>query len=533
MVTTEQQYDVDLTGVNIAPEVLHLLPKKVAQRYKVVVFGEDIGRAVKLGVVQPTSEETREFIERLARDNQMAMEQYRISEESFNVALEQYKTEEESSAEDIVIPDAKERSSMLATARILSDTNLDKSLPEPINSATDIRKFISLANVPQIISAIMKLASKVSASDIHIEAQKDSVVVRFRIDGNMKTIVTMPVNLQKALVARVKILAKLKIDETRLPQDGRFDVIINNHEIDIRVSIMPTIFGEKVVMRLLDKNAGLFKIESLGITGENYRRLVKAIDKPYGVVMVTGPTGAGKSTTLYAAVNHLRRDTQNIVTLEDPVEYEIGGINQIQVRPNIGFTFAEGLSAVLRQDPNIIMVGEIRDKETANLVTHASLTGHLVLTTLHTNDAAGAMPRLINMGVEPFLIASAMNAIVGQRLVRKICEKCRVSYTPPAEIAKQVDTILRTGGIKMEVKYFKGKGCEACANTGYRGRTGIYEVLDVDDGMEELIISRASATKIKEYAFKKQMYPMRIDGFIKVTQGLTTVDEVLHATAIN
>jgi len=249
--------------------------------------------------------------------------------------------------------------------------------------------------------------------------------------------------------------------------------------------------------------------------------------------MVTGPTGAGKSTTLYAAVNHLRRDTQNIVTLEDPVEYEIGGINQIQVRPNIGFTFAEGLSAVLRQDPNIIMVGEIRDKETANLVTHASLTGHLVLTTLHTNDAAGAMPRLINMGVEPFLIASAMNAIVGQRLVRKICEKCRVSYTPPVEIAKQVDAILRTGGIKMEVKYFKGKGCEACANTGYRGRTGIYEVLDVDDGMEELIISRASATKIKEYAFKKQMYPMRIDGFIKVTQGLTTVDEVLHATAIN
>lgn len=550
---------VDLTNVQIAPADISLLPKEVEEKYKIIVFGRSPEGKIKMGIVNPADPNIAAAIDNIAKENNIEIEKYKISEDSFQKAVAQYpvsssnQPQEErqplvenirpeyraqnnpaaTKDENITLPDKENRSNILSEAYSSPDSNLDKSLNKEITGPNDIKQFIATGNVPQILAAIMKLASKMHASDIHIEAQKDKVLVRVRVDGLLKDIIILPYSLQKAIVARVKILAKLKIDETRIPQDGRFDLVVSGHEIDVRVSVMPTVFGEKVVLRLLDKNAGIFEIKSLGITGDNYKRFIAAIEKPYGVLMVTGPTGAGKSTTLYAAINHLSKRTVNIVTLEDPVEYEIPGINQIQVKPNIGFTFAEGLGAVLRQDPNIIMVGEIRDAETANLVTHASLTGHLVLTTLHTNDASSAMPRLINMGVEPFLIASSMNAIVGQRLVRKICTKCRVEINVPEAVRQEVEKELSILHLTEPIRFFQGKGCTACGNTGYAGRTGIYEVLEVDEGMEQLIISRAPADKIRDYAVSRNMYPMRIDGFIKVISGITTVDEVMRATAIN
>lgn len=552
--------EISLKNIEIPKDVLNKLPKEVAEQYGIIVFDEPQPGTIKVGTLNPDDAKTQEALNYIARENNVKIEKYKISEEDFNNALAGYKKESSplapvqeaqqqsprsqsinnqleqapvSMQEKVTLPDKNARRNMLEATYDSGDTNLDKSLPSKRMSPDEINRFVATGNIPQILSAIMKYAAQLKASDIHIEAQKDKVLIRFRIDGQLRDIITLPITLQQALVARVKILAKLKIDETRIPQDGRFDLVTDGHEIDVRVSIMPTVFGEKVVLRLLDKNAGLFKIESLGMIGENYKRFVTAIEKPYGVVMVTGPTGAGKSTTLYAAINHLKTNAINIVTLEDPVEYEIPGVNQIQIKPNIGFTFAEGLGAVLRQDPNIIMVGEIRDKETANLVTHASLTGHLVLTTLHTNDASGAMPRLVNMGVEPFLIASSMNAIVGQRLVRKICQKCRHEIQVPEEVKKEVAQELSVLGQGIEIKFFAGKGCPACGGSGYSGRTGIYEVYEVDSGMEQLIIARASSTKIREYANKMRMYPMRIDGFQKVLQGITTVDEVMRATAIN
>ena len=559
---SEEIPEVDLSAVKIPKDIIELLPQETAQKYKIVVFGRKEDGTLKLGMVNPDDAQIKEVVDYISKENNVYFEKYKISQSDFSEALVAYKnivddntqsmvgpssltheastgnnqsstTDYLSDSDSITLPDKQARRSALATAYSSGDTNLDMSLPEEIKDKSQVEKYIASGNIPMLVSAIMKLASNMNASDIHIEAQKGRVLVRYRVDGQLHDIVEIPNTLQKAIVARVKILAKLKIDETRIPQDGRFDLVVNKHEIDVRVSIMPTVFGEKVVLRLLDKNAGLFKIESLGITGDNYTRFVRAIEKPYGVLMVTGPTGAGKSTTLYAAINHLKKNTINIVTLEDPIEYEIQGINQIQVKPNIGFTFAEGLSAVLRQDPNIIMVGEIRDAETANLVTHASLTGHLVLTTLHTNDASGAMPRLVNMGVEPFLISSSMNAIVGQRLVRKICSKCRVEVQVPQSVSAQVQKELAAAGINTPVKFYQGKGCPSCGGSGYAGRTGIYEVIEVDSGMEQLIISRAPANKIKEYATSKGMYPMRIDGFQKVIKGITTVDEVMRATAIN
>ncbi len=554
--------DVDLSAVKIPKDIIELLPQETAQKYKIVVFERKDDGTLKIGMVNPGDAQTKEVVDYISRENNVTFEKYKISDADFMQAIKSYNiTAEEGKnatgllsslnkktsinnnqsstnqdfpdSDSVTLPDKEARRSSLAAAYSSGDTNLDMSLPDGVKDKSDIEKYIESGNVPMLVAAIMKLASNMHASDIHIEAQKSKVLVRYRVDGQLHDIIDIPNTLQKAIVARVKILAKLKIDETRIPQDGRFDLVVSKHEVDVRVSIMPTVFGEKVVLRLLDKNAGLFKIESLGITGDNYTRFVRAIEKPYGVLMVTGPTGAGKSTTLYAAINHLKKNTINIVTLEDPIEYEIQGINQIQVKPNIGFTFAEGLGAVLRQDPNIIMVGEIRDAETANLVTHASLTGHLVLTTLHTNDASGAMPRLVNMGVEPFLISSSMNAIVGQRLVRRICPKCRVEAQVPQSVSVQVQKELAEAGISTPVKFYQGKGCPSCGGSGYSGRTGIYEVIEVDSGMEQLIISRAPASKIKEYAVSRGMYPIRIDGFQKVIKGITTVDEVMRATAIN
>jgi type II secretory ATPase GspE/PulE/Tfp pilus assembly ATPase PilB-like protein len=328
----------------------------------------------------------------------------------------------------------------------------------------------------------------------------------------------------------------MKIDEQRIPQDGRYDVVIGEKQIDLRVSTLPTVHGEKIVIRLLDKSGGVLTLTKLGLVGKAYETVIREIHKPYGVVLSTGPTGSGKSTTLYAILHEIATPQVNVITLEDPVEYEISGINQSQVKPNIGFSFAEGLRSILRQDPNIIMVGETRDAETAGMVTHAALTGHLVLSTLHTNDAAGALPRLINMGVEPFLITSAMNCVIAQRLVRKICPKCKEETTVPAELkARIIEEVAKHPPLKEAVgntpiKFFKGKECPDCTQ-GYQGRIGVYEVLAISEVLENLILKNTPASTIAEQAKKEGMLTMFQDGIVKAMQGITTLDEVFRVTS--
>jgi len=418
----------------------------------------------------------------------------------------------------------------------LENQNLDKLIREPVTTVETLAKVFRSGIIPEIVAGTLFLAIRMKASDVHIEAQENIVRLRFRIDGILHDIIRVPIFLHAPLASRIKILSKMKIDEQRIPQDGRFDVIIDNRQVDLRVSTMPTVHGEKIVMRLLDKSAGVLTLEQLGVTGSNFDTLVANINKPYGIILATGPTGSGKSTTLYAVLSRISKPGVNIITLEDPVEYELPGINQAQVKPQIGFTFAEGLRSVLRQDPNIIMVGEIRDLETAAMATHAALTGHLVLSTLHTNDSTGALPRLINMGVEPFLITSSVNAVIGQRLVRKICDNCRQkSAIPPAilnyikkELAAIPSTQLKNVNLEQLV-FYKGGSCSNCTN-GYSGRIGIFEVLPMTDQIEDLAVRKAPASELKKAAVAGGMITMTQDGLIKALKGITTVDEVMRVT---
>jgi len=349
----------------------------------------------------------------------------------------------------------------------------------------------------------------------------------------------IPKSVHAAIISRIKILSKLRIDERRVPQDGRFEVAFEDREVDLRVSTLPTSFGEKIVMRLLDKSKQGFKLESLGLKGSGYQRLIKNIERPFGMVIATGPTGSGKSTTLYAALSRINRSEINIVTLEDPVEYDLAGVAQSQARPDIGFSFANGLRSVLRQDPDVIMVGEIRDKETAEMAIHAALTGHLLFSTLHTNDSAGAIPRLIDMGIEPFLISSAANAFMAQRLVRKICPKCKEK---DANFTKKTKDRLKKilQNLPPEEKkalppekdwqLYRGKGCSSCYQ-GYRGRIGIFEVMAVSEEIKHLISKDVSSSMIRKKAIEQGMITMQQDGVIKALRGLTTLDEVFRVTS--
>ncbi len=418
----------------------------------------------------------------------------------------------------------------------LESQNLDSLLKGPVTSVEELAKVFRGGVVPEIVAATLFLAIRMKASDVHIEALANAVRLRFRIDGILHDIISVPHFLHPPLISRIKILAKMKIDEQRIPQDGRFDVIVDNHQVDLRVSTLPTVHGEKIVMRLLDKSGGVLTLEQLGVTGTNFDALIANISKPYGIIMSTGPTGSGKSTTLYAVLSRLSKPGVNIITLEDPVEYELPGVNQAQVKPQIGFTFAEGLRSVLRQDPNIIMVGEVRDLETAAMATHAALTGHLVLTTLHTNDAAGALPRMINMGVEPFLITSSLNAVVGQRLVRKICDKCREKAVIPQtllETIKRELVELPSGQMKNinldQLVFYHGRGCKDC-NNGYSGRLGIFEVLQMSSRVEDLAVRKAPTSEIKKAAIADGMITMIQDGLLKALKGITTIDEVMRVT---
>lgn len=418
-----------------------------------------------------------------------------------------------------------------------NEKDLNLLLPNGIRDKENLIKIIKSGIVPKIVAAIIYYAVELEASDIHLEPTNKDFRLRFRIDGILRDIVTMPLELHPPILSRIKIMSTLKIDEQRVPQDGRFDVVVGKKEIDLRVSTLPTVHGEKAVLRILDKSGGVKSLDELGFVGTNLAKLTASINRPYGIILATGPTGSGKSTTLYAILNKISNPGVNIITLEDPVEYDIPGINQCQVRPKIGFSFADGLRSVLRQDPNIIMVGEIRDGETASMATHAALTGHLVLTTLHTNDAAGALPRLINMGIEPFLITSAINCIIAQRLVRKICTHCKTEAKIPVPVLEEVkQDIVASNNPDITkfkdkpIKFYKGKGCAYC-NNGFKGRIGIYEVLEVTAKIEELAVHKRPANDILTQAIAEKMLTMKQDGIIKALEGLTSLEEVLRATS--
>jgi type IV pilus assembly protein PilB len=409
------------------------------------------------------------------------------------------------------------------------DDGLDELLDElPINDR-DRNDDVTDQNSPivRLVNQILTNAVIQRASDIHIDPQETKVVVRYRVDGVLRNERVLPRNMQSVLTARIKIMSNLDITEHRVPQDGRIKLNLDFHPVDLRVSTLPTVYGEKIVMRLLDMGSTLNDLNKLGFNALNMKRFTEMIEKPTGIVLITGPTGSGKSSTLYAALNKLNSEEVNIITVEDPVEYQLEGINQIQVNTNVGMTFAAGLRSILRQDPNIIMVGEIRDKETAEVAIRASLTGHLVLSTLHTNDSIGTVTRLIDMGVEPFLLASSLSGIVSQRLVRKVCRDCAEIQEP----SKREIEIFAKRGMKIE-KITRGKGCSSCSMTGYKGRLALHEVLVINDEMSRAMMNGESFQKMKELANKNKTIFLLDDGLLKIKQGLTTTEEVLKVAIL-
>ncbi|MFZ3136337.1 MAG: type II secretion system ATPase GspE [Thermodesulfovibrionales bacterium] len=384
----------------------------------------------------------------------------------------------------------------------------------------DILGLTEEAPIIRLLNAVLQQAVKERASDIHIEPYERELEVRLRVDGILHRVLTPPKIIQDALISRIKIMANLDIAEKRLPHDGRIRLLIGGNDIDIRVSIVPTSFGERAVLRLLDRKQGLIGLWEIGFNKGDERRMEELLKRTNGILLVTGPTGSGKTTTLYAALNRIHTEEKNIMTVEDPVEYQLKGIGQIHVNPKIGLTFASGLRSILRQDPDIIMLGEIRDFETAEVAIHASLTGHLVLSTLHTNDAASAITRLIDMGVEPFLVATSLAGVIAQRLVRAICPHCKEPYAPSEEEARY------TGASVL----YRGRGCDRCIGKGYLGRSGIFELLVIDNDIRQMITEKVDAQSIKSRALSNGMVNLRSDGFEKAAKGITTVEEVLRVT---
>jgi type IV pilus assembly protein PilB len=510
----------DLRGKNIPESLLSMIPVESRNFYRMVPF-ELAGNTLKVAVADPSNLQVLEALEFLGQKQSLQVQVYLASGGAIAEVIEGTKDIKRvvgAALEDIQIKQDTEREA--------AGTPAD-GRPQTLTDAPIIK----------IVDVILNNAIEAKASDIHIEPSDNDVRVRYRIDGILHTSLRLPKNVFAAVISRIKILANLKIDEQRLPQDGRFHFETGNQSVDLRVSILPLIYGEKIVMRILDKSTSVPTLDQLGIRGRGLQWIKDNIKKSHGIFLITGPTGSGKSTTLYAILSILNTTAVNIVTLEDPVEYFIEGVNQSQINPDIGLTFASGLRSILRQDPNIVMVGEIRDEETAELAVHAALTGHLVFSTLHTNNSVGAMPRLENMGIEPFLLSASVNVAMAQRLVRKICPDCKVEapLTPviKAEIEKELKGIpddYFDGIEKRELKTFAGTGCEKCNRTGYRGRLGIYEVLPLLPEVQELIFSKAPAQKIYEATLKFGMITMKQDGIIKVLRGETSMEEIIRVT---
>jgi len=516
---------IDLRGVKVEEKKLKILPSDVANNYRLAIF-DLVERALKVALVDPTDLKAQEAVDYIAREKELLPEYYLTTPESLNSLLKQYSELKTEVSEALDIAKGK-----------LAEKKEGGGQKEGLEEVTE--EMIQNAPIAKLVSVILKHAVDAKASDVHIEPFGKNSRVRYRIDGQLITSLVLPKYVHAALVSRVKVLANLKIDETRVPQDGRIRLNILGNDIDFRVSTLPLYENEKVVMRILDTSSGALTLEQLGFEGRNLRVIQENIEKPHGMFLVTGPTGSGKSTTLYSVLNILNQEDVNITTLEDPVEYYLSGINQSQIRPEVGLTFASGLRSILRQDPDIIMVGEIRDNETAELAIHASLTGHIVLSTLHTNDAFGSIPRLIDMKVEPFLLSSTLNVIAAQRLVRKICAECKEELKLPDNIKKEVDeelkkipkNILPLDLDLKNLKFYHGRGCNKCNKTGYKGRVAIAEVLEATDNLKNIIaLNKLDGEEAKKEFLAQGMINIKQDGVLKALKGATTVEEIMRAT---
>ncbi len=523
--TTRVPY-VNLSKATINPEVLALLPRDLAERYMAVPLGEMQHHLV----VAMLDADNVQAVDFLANKIGRPLKVYSASEEGIRNILGQYKGEFNSNVTNALI-DQKD----------IEDVVIDDSEKE------DIETISQDSPISKIITAIMEYAVGHRASDIHIEPQKGSLKIRCRVDGLLREVMKLPKSTEPPIISRIKILSNLKIDEHRIPQDGQFTIKVLNHNVDLRVAISPVVWGEQVVIRLLDKSGTSLKLENLGYYGRSLRTIREGLKHPNGMILTSGPTGSGKTTSMYALIQEIKNDTVNIVTLEDPVEYKMDGVNQIQINADVGLTFATGLRSILRQDPNIVMVGEIRDKETAQLAVQSALTGHLVLSTLHTNSAAGILPRLLDMGIEPFLIASTVHTVIGQRLVRSIPEEISESYQSDiaeTEAIKQtIGNLLPTSEkeqksvgedlgfenlpLKSQNAYTLYKGQNSPDNPGgYKGRVGLYEAFNVSEKIQDLILKQATSGEIQKAAQSQGMITMRQDGYLKALSGMSSLIEI-------
>ena len=518
---------VNLSRAVVDGKVLALLPMEVAQRFMAVPLGEtNEGGAKRLAVamLDANNVQAADF---LSNAIGRPIKVYMASESGINNVLSQYHMNVDEDVQESLDENGKPR------------------------TTTNAQIIVQDSPISKILSQLLEYAQRVRASDIHIEPSETKLTIRCRIDGVLRVVMTLPKSVEAALVSRIKILSNLKIDEHRKPQDGQFTVMVGDKEVDLRIAISPVVWGEQVVIRLLDKSGSTFKLEDMGYTGRALRAIRRGIARPNGMVLTSGPTGSGKSTSLYALVQEIYSEKINIVTLEDPVEYKMDGVNQIQVNPAVGLTFATGLRSILRQDPDVVLVGEIRDGETANLAVQAALTGHLVFSTLHTNSAAGILPRLLDMGVEPFLIASTINTVIGQRLVRRVAPdketyqstemetemiKSSVGYLLPKNQAEMQSAEEDLGysnlplATSQSFTLTKGKDTPTTPG-GYKGRIGLYEVMEITDEIQQLIIKHATSSQIQKVGVAQGMIPMHEDGMLKALQGLTTVEEVNRVAA--
>jgi len=527
----------DLSNMNIANDVLTIIPKEDALENTAVAFGVEDG---KLNVAMEDPENLQ-AIDFLSRKSGYQIKPFLASKEQILAWVNRYQSNLGTEVKEVL---GDQGDGLIQDKKKLEHFGEEDS--------KKLKTIVQDAPITRALNSILEYAINAHASDVHIEPRENELKIRFRVDGILQEVMSLPKTIEPALVSRIKILSKLKIDEHRMAQDGEAIYRVGNKEVDLRVAIAPITYGEQVVIRLLDKSNDLFKLASLGLIGRNYELIQRGMKKPHGMILSTGPTGSGKSTTLYAIIQEIMSPKINIITLEDPIEYKMAGVNQMQVNNDVGLTFASGLRSILRQDPNVIMVGEIRDHETADLAVQSSLTGHLVLSTLHTNSAAGVLPRLLDMKIEPFLIASTINTCIGQRLVRKICEKCRQPYNASPTAVKMINNIV--GKIlprnQQEVQskaaslgltnlpiysqnaytLYKGKGCSECQE-GYSGRSGLFEVFEMNGAMEQLLLTHATTSSIQRQAQADGMLTMQQDGILKVLSGITTLQEVARVAS--
>jgi len=515
---------INLAYFEIDPAVIKLIPVETAQKYLVVPLSR-VGSTLTVATADPTNVFAMDDIKFMTGFN---VEPVVATESSLQQALEKYY------GTPHAIELKKVYEEIAQVEKESFELDLDAEEGEEEVSADQLQRSSEEAPIIKLVNLVLAEALKKGASDIHLEPYEKDFRVRFRIDGILYNMMNPPLRLKDAITSRIKIMAKMDISEKRLPQDGRIKIRTNfdnkKKEIDFRVSTLPTLFGEKIVLRILDRDTLPLDMTKLGFEENSLKRVEAAILKPYGMVLVTGPTGSGKTSTLYSALNRLNTPETNIITAEDPVEYNFRGINQVQIREQIGLTFAAALRSFLRQDPNIILVGEIRDFETTEIAIKAALTGHLVLSTVHTNDAPATISRLLNMGIEPFLVATSVHLICAQRLIRKICKDCK------AEVRTPLQTMIDIGFTPEEAKSvqtFRGEGCKMCNGTGYKGRFGLYEVMEISDEIQELILVGASAREIKKKAVDEGMLTLRQSGLAKIKNGLTTLDEVLRESVLN